>query len=100
MTDLTGQEKRRLRSQGQTLTPCFTIGKAGLTDAAFELLDNQFQHRQLLKVRLPAVDRQQRKQLAESLAEQSGSTVVGAIGRNILLYRPQATTEQGDAPHL
>ena len=88
MIELTGKQKRHLRGLGQKVPALLAVGKAGVTDgitaAAAELLAT----RELIKVRLPAGPAPARKAVAQQLADTTGASCAGVVGRTALLYRP------------
>ena len=86
--ELTGPQKRRLRSLGHRLDVALTVGKGGLSEGVAERLRELFTRAELLKVRLPAGPPAQRQALAEELARAAGAALAGSVGRTVLLYRP------------
>jgi RNA-binding protein len=88
MPELTGKEKRRLRSLGQKLPAMSVIGKGGLSEAVVATLGRLLDRHELIKVRLPAQDAAERDALAETIASAAGAILAGAIGHTALLYRP------------
>jgi RNA-binding protein len=84
---LSGKDKRRLRSQGQHLAPALQIGKAGLNEATMSALDRLFEGLELVKVRLPSEPKSVRNEMAEAMAQDTGAALVGTVGRNVLLFR-------------
>jgi RNA-binding protein len=90
MAELTGKQRRFLRSMGQKLSPTAAVGKAGLTDAAVANVSAMLDRCELIKVRLPAGP--QRKDAAAALAEATGALCAGVVGRTALLYRPNEQT--------
>jgi RNA-binding protein len=86
--NLTGQQKRRLRSLGQSLPTGVVIGKAGPTPAVLREIDLRLEHAELLKVRFTAGAGTQRKETAQKLAQKTRSALAGVVGRTALLYKP------------
>lgn len=89
MRPLTGKQKHRLRSLGQTLAVEIAVGKSGPSGVFLEHLRALLERRELVKVRLaedafgPA-----RRQAAEDLAAAVQAQCAGVVGRTALLYRP------------
>ena len=69
------------------LDPIVIIGEKGLTDNVINEVDGALAHHELIKVRLPAMDRIERAQLAERVADVSESSIVNSIGRIVIIYR-------------
>lgn len=85
--ELTGKQKRHLRGLGHELHPLVTIGEKGLSDSVMTELDQTLQHHELIKVKVNAGDREEKKALITEMVEKSGSTLVQTIGHIALLYR-------------
>ena len=90
MSDLTGKQKRFLRSLGQSRKVDVTIGKAGLCKTTIAQVQTLLGQSELIKVRQPAGPGSQRKQIAAELAQACNAETVGLVGRTLLLYRPNA----------
>jgi RNA-binding protein len=84
--ELTGKQRRHLRSLGQRLTPAIAIGKGGVTEATMANLAESISRLELVKIKLPAGP--ERKRLPEEIAEKLGAVCAGVVGRTALLYRP------------
>jgi RNA-binding protein len=84
---LTGAQKSRLRSLGQTLEPALKLGKGGLTPAFMTHLQQQLRAHELVKLRFLGVDREERAQLCERIADEGRCVLVGAVGHTALFYR-------------
>jgi RNA-binding protein len=87
MNELTGKQKRFLRAMGQSLPAAIQVGKDGADEGFVAQLRVLLGRQELVKVRLPAIDREDRSQMAQELAAAAGAAFAGAVGRMILLYR-------------
>ena len=85
---MTGAQKAYLRGLAQNLKPLLHIGKNGLTDAAGKELDALLAHHELVKVKFDTAGREERKSLSADLAQKTGSTLIGAVGRTAVYYLP------------
>jgi RNA-binding protein len=83
---LTGQDKARLRSRGQTLEPALAVGKGGFSANVRAELDRLLRQHELVKVKLLA-EREERAKLIEEIAAQSAAEVAGTVGKTVLLWR-------------
>ena len=84
---LTEQQKREFRQRGHTLKPVVTIGSAGLTDAVTREIDLSLEHHELMKVRVSAANRDQRRKIISRLCAACQAELVQSIGNIALLYR-------------
>ena len=64
------------------------IGQHGLTDSVMHELEQALDVHELIKVRVNAADRDQRNQIIETIAQQTGSEIIQRIGHIAAFYRP------------
>lgn len=70
---------------GHGLRPTVHVGKEGVTDTLIEEIAKQVKNRKVVKVRLlPSVE-EDRKQVAEDLANRSNSVLIEVVGHTVLL---------------
>lgn len=81
-------QKRHLRQLAHDLRPVVQTGGRGLTEAVLAEMDRALQDHELIKVRLVADDRQQRREMIETACERTGAELVQRIGHVAVLYRP------------
>ena len=84
---LTGKQAQHLRGLAHALSPVVHIGKEGLTDAVAAAVSQAIDTHELVKVKLPALEKAERRALAEALATATSSFVAGQLGRIAILYR-------------
>jgi len=84
---LTGKQKRALRSQAHHLKPVVFVGAAGLTDAVLAELEVALADHEMVKVRIAAPDRTERRRLAETLTRAAHAHLVQTIGHIAVVYR-------------
>ncbi|MCT4414047.1 ribosome assembly RNA-binding protein YhbY [Leuconostoc pseudomesenteroides] len=85
---LTGKQKRFLRSQANTLSPIFSVGKNGLTTTWLEELVMAIAKRELIKISLQQGSEETIDSVADYIETNSNISVVQTIGRTIVLYLP------------
>ena len=95
---ITGKQRSYLRKLGQQLDPMVFIGKAGLTENIKKELENNFEARELVKVKLQEGADLDAKTVANELAEELGAESVQAIGRKFVLYRESKENKQIELP--
>ena len=84
---LNERQVRFLRARAHSLKPVVTVGGAGLSEGLLRELDLSLAHHELIKVKVAAEDREQRRDLIRQLCETSGARLVQAIGHVAVLYR-------------
>lgn len=87
---LSQQDKKRFRQIGHHLKAVLISGDKGLTESFLEELDRRLEDHELIKVKINAATREQRAELAQTLCQSSGATLVQRIGNIALLYRAAA----------
>ena len=90
---LTRDERLALRARAHHLDPVVLLGAAGLTEAIFKETDRALTAHELIKVRIPGDDRDEREAIGVQLAERLGAARVQLIGKLLVLYRPRPEDE-------
>jgi RNA-binding protein len=85
---LSGKEKRLLRSQANQIKASVMIGREGLSTNVEHFIDEAFNSKNLVKVRVLNTCNDDRRQVAAQLDKIKDTEVVQLLGRTILLYRP------------
>lgn len=84
---LDGKQKRHLRALAHDLSPVVQVGKEGVSPAVVRAIDRALTDHELIKVRLPQVDKDERAALADALRAGTGSHLAGMMGRVAIFYR-------------
>jgi RNA-binding protein len=93
MAELTGAQRKYLRGMAHYLKPVVQLGKNGLTDPVIESIDKALDDHELIKVRISGAGGTKRE-LADQIAERTGSAWVGMVGFVVTLYRQQEDPEK------
>lgn len=86
LVNLTGKQKRHLRSIGNRLNPVVRLGKDGVDEGVVKAVNEALERHELIKVKLE-LGAEDRFDAAEFLAEQTRSAIAQVMGGTILLYR-------------
>jgi RNA-binding protein len=84
---LTEKQRRHLKGLAHPLKPVILVGNAGVSDAVVAETSRALADHELIKVRLPGLDREERDAALASLAERTGSAFVARIGHVAVLFR-------------
>lgn len=87
---LTGKQKRFLRSMASTMEAIVQVGKNGVNDSVLFSLEEALRARELVKVKVLKNALEEVDEAADALAQATHAELVQIIGRNVLLYRPNA----------
>lgn len=90
---LSRDERLALRARAHHLRPVVLLGSAGLTDAVVKEADRALAAHELIKVRIPGDDRDERNAICNQLADRLGAARIQTIGKLLVLYRPRPEEE-------
>ncbi|MCW8917571.1 MAG: ribosome assembly RNA-binding protein YhbY [Gammaproteobacteria bacterium] len=85
---LTEPQKRHLRKLAHNLKPLVIIGSSGLSEGVVNEIDQTMAHHELIKVRVNAMDREERDAMIAAICEALNCSLVQRIGHIAVLYRP------------
>jgi RNA-binding protein len=86
---LTSKQRAHLRSLAHHLKPILHVGSDGVTDAVVRSVEEAFNTRELLKVKVQDGAPLDAREAGRTLAERiEGAHLPQTIGRTIVLYRP------------
>lgn len=86
--ELTPKQRQALKGQAHGLAPVVLLGSQGLTEAVVKEIDRALTAHELIKVRVPSDDREERDALFHGVAGQLNAACVQSIGKVLVLYRP------------
>ncbi|MBJ81161.1 MAG: ribosome assembly RNA-binding protein YhbY [Myxococcales bacterium] len=84
--ELASYQRKWLRSKAHNLNPVVLLGDSGLTSNVLDAIDAALLAHELIKVRLRKPE--DKKAMAQSIADQSGAAMCGLVGHTVILYRP------------
>ena len=86
---LTPRQRAHLKSLAHHLRPVLLMGKEGLTEPLVEAVEQAFNTRELLKLKVQEAASLSAREAGDALAERiEGAEHVQTIGRTVILYRP------------
>ena len=86
---LTSRQRAHLRSLAHHLKPVVHVGGDGVTDAVLRNVEEAFNTRELLKVKVLEGAPEDARETADAIvAALEGVDVAQTIGRTVVLYRP------------
>ena len=84
---LTPAERKALKARAHQLDPVVIIGAKGLTDEVVKEVDLALKSHELIKVRAPSIERQDREEAMRTLCERTQAEAVQTIGKVFVMYR-------------
>lgn len=89
---LTPKQRQYLKAQAHPLKPVVHVGKAGISDALAQELDQMLDSLELMKLKLNQNTFEDEASVAEALqAKVPGLEVVRVLGHTLLVYRASRT---------
>lgn len=85
---LTSHTKQRLIAQAHSLHPIVIIGNDGLTQAVLLEIDRALFDHELIKIRMPAIEKSEKTQLIQSITSDLSAECLKVIGHIAILYKP------------
>ena len=86
---LTRAQTKRLRAEGHRLKlkPVVIIGQKGFGDNLHTEIDGALNHHELIKLRIPAVDKAGKRELSMGICTRHNAQLIQSIGNVIVIYR-------------
>ena len=85
---MTSKQRAFWRAKANKLVPLFQVGKGGISENLIEQTDEALTARELIKLKvLLDTCPEKPKEIANILAEKTGSDVIQVVGGSIVLYR-------------
>ncbi|KAA3619452.1 MAG: ribosome assembly RNA-binding protein YhbY [Calditrichaeota bacterium] len=98
MPDLTGKQKRFLRSLGNGIKSTVFVGHNGISESVISAAEDAFNTTELIKVRLQEGFTGDRNEAGHELAGKMGAVAVQILGKTILLFKPSAENPEIKLP--
>lgn len=95
---LTPNQVRHLRALAHHLKPVVLMGQHGLTESVMAEIELALDHHELIKVRVPGMEREDKQDVIEVICERTGAELVQAIGHVAVLFRKRTKDSQISLP--
>lgn len=93
---LSMQQKKYLRGIAHHLKPVIIIGQHGLSEGLMNELNSTLDHHELIKIKIAAGEREERKEIINTVCQTMGAELVQAIGKIFVIYRPNPDKKNSD----
>jgi RNA-binding protein len=84
---LNTKSRQALKAKAHPLKPVVLLGNHGLTEAVLKEIDRAISDHELIKIRIPVEDRDERKAIAAQICEAMKAELVQLIGAIGVFYR-------------
>ena len=90
---------KRLRAESHRLKlkPVIMIGQHGLSDNVQNEIALAIEQHELIKIRIPALGKAEKKELADTICDRNQATLITAIGHVIIIYRGNEKSRRFEA---
>ena len=86
--NLTTKQKQFLKGLAHDKKPVVQLGNNGLTEGVVAEIDNALSHHELIKVKIPTDDKDEKSLIVDAIARETGATKIQLIGHVLVLYKP------------
>ena len=86
---LNNKQIKFLKAKAHALKPVITIGNKGISDNLISELDESLGAHELLKIKLPGVEKSDRSSLLTEVCKMTQAHEIGLIGRIGIVFRPR-----------
>lgn len=85
---LSNKQKQFLKGLAHSLKPVVQLGANGLTEGVVAEIDSALTHHELIKVKVPTDDREEKTLIMDAIVRETESVKVQVIGHVLILFRP------------
>ncbi len=85
--NLSTKQKQYLKGLAHSLKPVLQLGGNGLTEGVLAEIDNALSHHELIKVKVPTDDRDEKALIMDAIIRETGAVKVQVIGHVLVMYR-------------
>lgn len=78
-----------MRARAHPLHPVVIVGGDGLSESVLVEIERNLSAHELIKIRVPDAERDDREAMLQSICEHTGSSPVQHIGKVLVVYRPR-----------
>jgi len=94
--ELTPKQRQTLKAQAHGLKPVVLLGSAGLSASVLKEVDRALLAHELIKVKVPGDDRDERDRIFTTVADHLSAARVQAIGKLLVLFRPSPQKQEAE----
>jgi RNA-binding protein len=85
---LSNKQKQFLKAKAHELKPIILLGGNGLTEGVMAEIDLALEHHELIKVKVPSIDREEKIAIMDAIVREAKAEKVQVIGHILVIYRP------------
>ena len=85
---LSNKQKQFLKGLAHSMKPVVQLGANGLTEGVVAEIDRALSHHELIKVKVPTDDKEEKTLIIDAIIRETESVKVQVIGHVVILFRP------------
>ena len=89
--------KKFLKARAHALSPVVITGQHGITPAVLTEIGVALDHHELIKIRVNAADREERREMVGEIVNATGAELIQSIGHIVALYRQNPEKRAGES---
>lgn len=84
---LSPRERQAFKAKAHSLKPVIIVGANGISDALIAEAEHAITAHELIKIKIAGAERDERKAMAEQLAQRLNAEFIQLLGNIVTLYR-------------
>ena len=84
---LSNKQKQYLKGLAHPLKPVVQLGGNGFTEGVLAEIENALTHHELIKVKVPSEDRDEKKLIMDAIIRETGAEKLQVIGHTLIMYK-------------
>ena len=85
--NLSNTQKKFLKGLAHKLNPVVLLGQNGLTEGVLAEIDNAINFHELIKVKIPTDDREEKTLIMDAIVRETGAIKLQTIGHTLVLFK-------------
>ncbi len=85
---LSNKQNQYLQGLAHALKPVVQLGNNGLTEGVLAEIDGAIKHHELIKVKIPTEDKEEKVLIMDAIIRETGAVKVQAVGHVLVLFKP------------
>ncbi len=92
------RQRQYLKGLAHQIKPVVQVGKGGIDEGVIKSTEEALEARELIKVKVLESSPEDRDQVAEVLKQATNSSIIGQVGRVIILFRKKTQGSRIELP--
>ena len=85
--NLSNKQKQYLKGLAHSIKPIIQLGGNGLTEGVLAEIENALGHHELIKIKVPTDDREEKKLIMDAIIRETGAVKLQVIGHTLIMFK-------------